>query len=99
MATYEYDDDYIISSVTQPEIDAAELKALNDLGKQGVVDGFYLGNMCTCLVYIDLAGKQLESEGMTDRVSYYRKEYDRYNQMDLNNGQDETTISVSIGRG
>ncbi len=99
MATqYTYDDDYITSQVEAAEIEAAETKALNDLEKQGVVEGFYLGNMCMCLVYIDLAGKQLESEGMSDRVSYYRTEYKRYSQMNLHENQDQGVISGTIGR-
>ncbi len=98
MATYTYSDTYIMNSIDPLDVDTAEAKALADLTKQGVEDEFYLEEMCKCLVYIDLGGKQLEAEEMSDRVSHYRKEYDRYNKMDLNDGQDETTTSVAIGR-
>ena len=78
MATYTYEDTYIVNSVTDIELDEAEVKALVDLGKQDITDEYYLEEMCKCLVYINLASKQLEAEGMGDRVSHYRKEYNRY---------------------
>ena len=54
--------------------------------------------MCKSLVYIDLGTKQLEAEGMSDRVSQYRKEYLRYSQMDNFDNADAGVVSGTIGR-
>jgi len=97
--TYDYTDDYIINSVATADHEAAETKALADLSKQGVTDEFYLEEMTKCLVYMDLAGNQLEAEGMKDRVEHYRKEYLRYSQMENHNDADGGVFSGTIGRG
>ena len=96
--TYTYSDTYIINSIDIEEHETAETKALTDLGKQGVTDTFYLEEMCKALVYIDLGTKQLEAEGMSDRVSSYRKEYLRYSQMDNFDDADGGVVSGTIGR-
>jgi len=85
--------------VEDADLEASETKALTDLNKQGVTDAFYLEEMCKALVYIDLAIKQGESEAMNERISHYRKEYNRYNTMNLHNNVDEKIYSVEIGRG
>ncbi len=95
---YTYEDEYITNGVDASEIEAAETKAMNDLDKQGVVDGFYLGNMTQCLVYIDLASRQLEAENMQERIDNYRKEYLRYTQMNNHNNVDEGIFTGKIGR-
>lgn len=96
--TYNYSDTYIVNSVSEEDHETAETKALTDLNKQGVTDVFYLEEMCKCLVYIDLGTKQLEAEGMAERVAQYRKEYLRYSQMDTFEDKDNGVIAGAIGR-
>lgn len=96
--TYIYADTYIINSVSTSDHETAETKALTDLGKQGVTDTFYLEEMTKCLVYIDLGTKQLEAEGMSERLSQYRKEYDRYTRMDNFDSVDEGVFCGEVGR-
>ena len=96
---YEYLDTYIVNSLDISEIENAETKALLDLGKQGVIDEDYLREMCICMVYIELGGRQLEAENMSDRVAHYRKEYNRYNTMDLHGNTDEGIYSGTLERG
>ena len=88
-----------MNSLDISEIEEAETKALTDLANQEVTDPFYLEEMCKCLVYIELATRQGESEGMSDRISNYRKEYNRYNTMDLHGNTDEGVYSGTIERG
>ena len=95
---YAYPDTYIMNSVDVEDQEISETKALNDLGKQGITDEFYLEEMCKCLVYIDLGNQQLEAEGMSDRVNQYRKEYLRYSQMDLFDNEDGGVVYGKIGR-
>jgi len=57
-----------------------------------------LEEMCKCLVYIDLATKQGESEAMQDRINNYRKEYKRYQQMDNFEDTDEGVVAGTIYR-
>ena len=95
---YDYSDTYIVNSITPDELEAAEAKALTDLGLQGVTDPFYLEELCKCLVYIDIGGRQLEAEGMSDRIEHYRKEYTRYTQMNDFNHVDEGVVSGTVGR-
>ncbi len=98
MTQYEYTDTYITNSVPSDELDAAEAAALTDLGKQGITDDYYLEQMTKCLVYISLATRQLEAEGMSDRVNQYRKEYDRFHQMNSFEDSDRGAFSGTIGR-
>lgn len=95
---YSYDDTYIVNSIDVADLELSETKALTDLGKQGVTDAFYLEEMCKCMVYIDLGTKQLEAEGMSDRLSQYRKDYLRYTQMDIFDNEDAGTHAGAIGR-
>jgi len=95
---YEYLDTYIVSNVDITELEAAETKALEDLGKQGITDTFYLRELCICLVYIDLGTRQLESESMGDKVKGYEAIYQRYSQMDIRGNEDAGIISGEIGR-
>ena len=96
--TYSYTDDFVVNSVLAADLEVSETKALADLAKQGVTDTFYLEEMCKALVYIDLGGKQLEAEGMKDKVDHYRKEYNRYNKMNLHDDTDEGVYSALMGR-
>ena len=98
MLTYEYTDTYITNSIPPEEIEAAEAAALIDLGKQGVTDPYYLEQMTKGLVYIALATRQLEAEGMNDRITQYRKEYDRYHQMNSFEDSDRGVFSGTVGR-
>ena len=95
---YTYDDTYIVNSIENDAIEAAETDALTDLGKQGVTDEYYLEKMTLSLVYITLGTRQLEAEGMSDRVAQYRKEYDRYTRMDNFDSVDEGVFSSEVGR-
>ncbi len=95
---YQYTDIYVTNGVTTEDIEAAETNAINDIEKQGIEDGFYVGNMVPCLVYIALATMQTEAEGMQDRINNYRKEYLRYQQMANHNNVDEGVFTGTIGR-
>ncbi len=99
MTQYQYDDTFIINSVTEQELEDAETKALTNLGKQGVVDTYYLEQMCIPLVYIDLAGQQLEAPEMMEKIDYYRKQYNYYSNANQQTGADNTVMSAEIGRG
>jgi hypothetical protein len=98
MPVYVYDDTYITNSVDPAALERVEANALIDLGKQNVTDTYYLEQMTKCLVYIALATKQLEAEGMNERVNQYRKEYDRFSQMNSFEGTDRGAFSGTIGR-
>ena len=95
---YNYTDTFIVDSVEVEELTDAETKALLALDRQNITDDFYREALCLCLVYIDLAGKQLEVEEMKDKVAYYRKEYDNYMKAYQNNGSDAEVCSYKIGR-
>ncbi len=99
MTQYQYDDTFIINSVTEQELEDSETKALTNLGKQGVVDTYYLEQMCIPLVYIDLAGQQLEAPEMMEKIDYYRKQYNYYSNANQQTGADNTVMSAEIGRG
>ena len=95
---YEYKDTYIVNSIEDDTLLQAETDALIDLEKQGITDAYYLEKMTLCLVYIQLGTLQLEAEGMSDRVTQYRKDYLRYSQMDTFEGTDEGVHSCELGR-
>ena len=54
--------------------------------------------MVLCLVYIELATRQGESEAMQDRINNYRKDYLRYSKMNKFEDQDSGVIAGAIGR-
>ncbi len=97
--TYTYQDTFIVNSIEDVDLETAEIKALENLSKQGVIDPYYLENMCIPLVYIDLAGIQLETPEMQDKIDYYRKQYNYYSNANQNTGADNTVMSMEIGRG
>ena len=97
---YTYADTFVVNSIPIEELEDAETKALTNLDNQGVIDPFYLENMCKALVYIDLGGVQLEAgQEMMDKVDYYRKQYSYYSNANTNTGADNTVMSAEIGRG
>lgn len=95
---YVYEDVFIVGSLELSEIEDAETKAIHDVTKQGVEDEFYIEQMVKCLVYIDLATRQVEAEGMKDKISSYNKTYDRYSRMNTTTGGDEMVGTVTLGR-
>lgn len=100
MATqYTYDDTYIVTAIPEDELEQAETDALTDLNKQGVTDEYYLEQMTKCLVYITLAGRQLETENMKEKADHYNHEYKRYQQMATYENKDQGVLSGTIGRG
>ena len=98
MATYTYDDTYIVNSIDDTELTQVEADALLDLEKQGVTDPYYVEQLCKCLVYITLSGRQLESEGFQEKADHYNKEYLRFSKMNTHGNTDKGTFSATIGR-
>ena len=99
MSVYKYEDTYVVRSIEDVELTQAETDAITDVTKQGVEDPFYLEKMVVCLVYITLAGRQLEAEGMDAKTTHYTREYKRYQQMNNFNGTDEGAFSGTVERG
>lgn len=64
---------------------------------QNVTNAYYLEKLTLCLVYVELAGRQMEAAGMKDKADHYRKEYLRYSQMNNTYDEDAGVASVDDG--
>ena len=98
MATYTYEDTFIVDSVDSVTLDEAEANAIDEIGKLEITDTFYVEKLVMCRVYTTLAAMQLENEGMADKYAVYSKEFDRYYRTALNS-RPSSLGSIPIARG
>jgi len=99
MANYTYEDGFIVDSIDEIELNNAESKAIDEVGKLNISDTFYIEKLVKTKVYIKLSLNQLENEGMPERYKAYKKEYDEYISLALNNSSNISISSVQIARG
>lgn len=95
---YEYEDTFVTNSIDEATHEKAESDALIDAGKQNVTDEFYLEKVVVAMVYVTLCGLQIEADGISEKESFYRKEYDRSLRMSRHADSDAGAFNVSIGR-
>ena len=96
---YNYDDTFITNSVSDEDQEKAEDDAKIEAAMLEVTDVYLLEKIVIAMVYITLCGLQAESEGMAEKVSFYRKEYQRYLSMSRHGDTvDNGVSSIVVGR-
>jgi len=98
VATYTYDDTFIVDSVSLEELGAAEAKAIEEVQKLNIADPLYVEEMVKARVYATLAMRQLENDGMGDKYAAYNKEFDRLYRLAVNSSPSNLGV-VPLARG
>lgn len=99
MATYTYNDSFIVDSVDATEIDNAEAQAILEVDKIGITDEFYKEKAVVARVYVTLATLQLENEGMNDKRRAYEKDFNHYINLSKTNSSTSNVSTMPIMRG
>jgi len=102
---YEYDDDFIVNSLPQEELERYETMAANEVAQFGFENEFYVKNLTICRTYMLAARAQIEADGMDEKYKVYKEEFDRYMKQAVANAagnkkSGSTSIKTApIGRG
>ena len=95
---YEYDDKFLTDNVEEAQIETVEAEKYDFvLNKLNINDNYYLEKLTKSLVYMDLAKKSLESEGMKAKYDVYKAEYDHF--LKLASATGSEVFNISLGRG
>jgi len=96
---YEYDDEFIVDSISTDELEKKESEAITEITKMNITDDFYKEKLVKCRVYMLLAREQMESEGMLEKYRIYKEEFNRYFTLAKNNSSIVNVSNISLGRG
>ncbi len=96
---YEYDDEFIVGSISTDELEKKESEAITEITKMNITDDFYKEKLVKCRVYMLLAREQIESEGMLEKYRIYEREFNRYFTLAKNNSSIVNVSNISLGRG
>lgn len=96
---YEYDDEFIVGSISTDELEKKESEAITEITKMNITDDFYKEKLVKCRVYMLLAREQMESEGMLEKYRIYKEEFNRYFTLAKNNSSIVNVSNISLGRG
>ena len=95
---YEYNDKFLTDGVETTEIENIEAEKYNFvLNKLNISDNYYLEKMTKSLVYMELAKKSLESEGMKAKYDVYKAEYRHF--LNLAKATGSGVFNMKLGRG
>lgn len=96
---YEYDDEFIVDSISTDELEKKESEAITEITKMNITDDFYKEKLVKCRVYMLLAREQMESEGMLEKYRIYKEEFNRYFTLAKNNSSIVNVSNIALGRG
>jgi len=96
---YEYDDEFLVSSIEEAELEKKENEAVIEIEKLNILDEFYKEKLTKARVYMLLAREQLENEGMRDKYNIYEKEFNRYLSLSKNNNSLSNISTIPLARG
>jgi len=96
---YEYDDEFLVSSIEETEIEKKENEAIIEIEKLNISDVFYKEKLTKARVYMLLAREQLENEYMRDKYNIYEKEFNRYLRLSKNNNSLSNISTIPLARG
>ena len=95
---FEYDDKFLTDNVEPYVIENIEAEKYNFvLNKLNINDNYYLEKLTKSLVYMELAKKSLESEGMKAKYDVYKAEYGHFLKLVTATGTEVFNISVARG--
>ena len=97
---YNYEDEYIISSINDDELQSTEALAIDVVAKLNITDELYIEKLVKAQVYISLALTQLDNERMESKYNAYKKEYKHYIALAKSNITVKGGVSsISLARG
>ena len=95
---YEYNDEFLTDNIDDAQIENIEAEKYNFvLNKLNINDNYYLEKLTKALVYMELAKRQLESEGMRAKYDVYKAEYEHFLKLASATGSEVFNISVARG--
>ncbi len=95
---YEYEDTFLIKKVNEPALQKLEDEAILQAQKLDITDELYKKEYVKAYVYIQIAKRNLEAEGMKEKYEIYSKELDKiYTLSKTSSPSNFSTISLSRG--
>jgi len=95
---YTYEDTFVVNSIEETELRDVEDNAYIDVQKQNVTDEYYIEELVKSLVYMELSIRQAEADGFGEKLSGYKKKYERILRMQRHGDSDSGIFSINIGR-
>ncbi len=95
---YDYKDTFVTNSIDDEVLRDQEMRAISEVDLIGVTKEPFREKLVTYSVYMELALMQMEADGMQEKYTGYRKEYDRYYNM-TKVGSPSNISNISLGRG
>jgi hypothetical protein len=99
MAIYTYDDDFVVGSVDETELDKAEADAILEVSMLNVVDEYYIEKSVKAKTLATLCLHQLENDGMDFKYKAYIKDFDRYVSLAKTDSSTSNISTIPIARG
>ena len=94
---YEYSDRFLIDGIDETQIEDIEAKKYDFvLNRLNIDDSYYLEKLTKALVYMELAKRQLESEGMKAKYDIYKAEYEHFLSLAKTGGE---VCNIKLQRG
>jgi len=98
MATYSYEDTFLRKKVDGSELEAIEASAMEEANRLGVIDPYYRERYVKARVYVEIAQRHIEAEGMKEKMEVYRSEMERYYRL-AKTSSPSSIATIPIARG
>ena len=95
---YEYEDPFLIKKVDDAALQKLEDEALQQAQKLGITDDLYKKQYVQAYVYVQIAKRNIEADGMKDKYEIYSKELDRIYDLAKTNSP-SNFYTITVGRG
>jgi len=97
---YSYEDEFLTSYIDESELENIEAEEYGFvLNKLNIADDYYKEKLTKCRVYMQLAKRSLEADGMKAKYDIYRSEYEHYYNLAKNNNSIINIKNITIQRG
>ncbi|NPA63953.1 MAG: hypothetical protein GXO16_03155 [Epsilonproteobacteria bacterium] len=95
---YRYEDAFLVKKVSEEELGQIELAAIEEAQKLGITDAYYMERYVKARVYVEIAQRHIEADGMKEKLDVYKDEMDRYYRFSQTNSPSNiATIPVARG--
>ena len=95
---YEYEDQFLIRKVDDAALQKLEDEALQQAQKLSITDELYKKQYAQAYVYVQIAKRNIEADGMKDKYEIYSKELDRIYDLAKTNSP-SNFYTITVGRG
>ncbi len=96
---YTYEDSFLTKRVKADELEELESNAIIEADKIGIDDSFYKEKYVVSKVYVEIAKRHIEADGMDKKLEVYKQEMEKYYQLFKSNSAKKPFASIVINRG